>query len=119
MGLLAEPELIQRQPEVGGVWSGHVTHSFFSQHWGGRGMWISINSRPVWFSEYIIRQLGLHREILPQKSKNKNNEKISEYIYYTTLVLEAFRRLFNYLTFSIATGLSPLKPVFVEHVRLL
>jgi hypothetical protein len=38
-----------------------------SQHLGGRGRWIFVNSRPVWFT--CVWSSWLHSEVLSQKKK--------------------------------------------------
>jgi hypothetical protein len=39
-----------------------------------KGWWISVSSRPAWSTERVPGQPRLHREILSQKNKTKQNK---------------------------------------------
>jgi hypothetical protein len=42
------------------------------QHLRGRGRWISVSLRPVWFTEQVPGHPRQHRDTLSQKTNNKN-----------------------------------------------
>jgi hypothetical protein len=56
---------------------GRTLGGFQSQHSGSRGQWISVSLRPVWSTEQVPGQPGLHRETLSQKTKTKAHAKPS------------------------------------------
>ena len=53
-----------------------VVHTFNPSAQGGRGRWISMSSRPVWFTEWVPGQPEIHRETLSRKTKTKKLKRI-------------------------------------------
>lgn len=51
-----------------------------------RGRQISMNSRPAWYTEWVVGQSGLHSETLSQKKGGGTNEEaLMHYLFYGSM----------------------------------
>lgn len=102
-----------------------------AQHWGSRGGWISVSSRPAWSTQWVTGQLGLCSKTLSWKNnqtKSTMTKKVNlkghagcvgwgRYVWLPVEVFQAFCPKFFLLYYMCMSVLPENMSVYHMHAR--